>query len=314
MSPRERVLSFLLEHPLAKLFSLLLAGAIWFYVQGEEIADARVRAEIDWQLPPGVMSVEPLPNQVAVTIRGTRVATRRARDMPVRIVVDLRDAGVGEHGVDLSTAAPQGLPSGVEVLGVAPNAVRLVLDEVTTRRAAVSPVLVGEPAEGFEISEVTLDPEVIEVRGPRSAVAGLDAVRTQPIDVSGINETGPRQVVLDLPRGVTLEGLPPVAQVAVRSRRERRIIVDVPVHVRGHWDWKPEPDTVDVTLEGRASTLATVSPETVVAVVIVPDGAAARSSFDAWWGPQDGVRLEVLHPGGMEAAAVQPPSVRVTRP
>jgi len=313
VSPRERILSFLLEHPLAKLASLLLAGAIWFYVQGEEIHDARVRAEIEWQLPPGVMAVEPLPTQVALTIRGTLVATRRARDVPVRISVDLRDAGVGEHGVDLSTATTQGLPSGLEVLNVAPNAVRFVLDEVTTRRAAVSAVLVGEPAEGFEIREVTLDPEVIEVRGPRSAVAGLDAIRTQPIDVSGITETGPRQVVLDLPRGVTLEGLPPVAQVAVRSRRERRLIEDVPVHVRGHWDWRPEPETVDVTLEGPASTLAAVSAESVVAVVVVPD-AAVRQTFDAWWGPQDGVRLEVLHPAGMEAAAVQPPSVRVTRP
>jgi YbbR domain-containing protein len=313
VSPRERVVSFLLEHPWAKLFSLLLAGAIWFYVQGEEIADARVRAEVEWQLPPGVMSVEPLPTQVAVTIRGSRVATRRARDVPVRIVVDLRDAGVGEHGVDLSTATPQGLPAGIEVLAVAPNAVRFLLDEVTTRRAAVSAVLVGEPAEGFEISEVTLAPEVVEVRGPRSAIAGLDTIRTQPIDVSGITGTGSRQVVLDLPRGVTLEGLAPVAQVDVRSRRERRVIEDVPVHVRGYWSWRPEPDTVDVTLEGRASALLDVSADEVVAVVVVPEGSA-RQAFDAWWGPRDGVRLEVLHPEGMDAAAVQPPSVHVTRP
>ncbi len=313
MSPRERLLSFLLEHPFAKLFSLLLAGAIWFYVQGEEIHDARVRAEIDWQLPPGLMSVEPLPTQVAMTIRGTRVATRRARDMPVRIVVDLRDAGVGEHGVDLSTAPRQGLPSGLEVLAIAPNAVRFVLDEVTTRRVAISALLVGDPAEGFAISEVTLDPDVVEVRGPRSAIAGLDAIRTQPIDVSGIAETAPRQVVLDLPRSVTLEGLPPVAQVAVSSRRERRVIEDVPVHVRGHWDWRPEPATVDVTLEGRASVLAAVTPELVAAVVVVPDGTV-RQTFDAWWGPQDGVRLEVLRPAGVDAASVQPPSVKVTRP
>jgi hypothetical protein len=110
-----------------------------------------------------------------------------------------------------------------------------------------------------------------------------------------------------------LEGLAPVAQVAVRSRRERRVIDDVPVHVRGHWDWRPEPDTVDVTLEGRSSTLDEVTPETVVAVVVVPEGSV-RAAFDAWWGPRDGVRLEVLHPAGMDAAAVQPPSVRVTRP
>jgi YbbR domain-containing protein len=201
----------------------------------------------------------------------------------------------------------------VEVLSVAPSAVRFVLDEITTRKVNVSPVLVGEPPEGFEISEVTLDPAVIEVRGPRSAVAAIDEIRTQPIDVSGLTETGSRQVVLDPPRGVTAEGLPPFARIAVRSRRARRTLEGVPVHVRAHWDWRPTPETVAVTLEGRASALEAVSPEEVIAVVVVPE-SVHRRTFEAWWGPQDGVRVEVLHPAGVEAAAVQPPSVQVTRP
>jgi YbbR domain-containing protein len=311
--PREWWIALILEHPWAKLLSFLLAGAIWFYVQGEEVADTRMKSDVEWRLPAGLMSVDPLPEQVSLTVRGPRALTRRAREAPVRIVVDLADVGVGEHTFDLGSVPPEGLPSGIDVMSVAPSAVRFVLDEITTRRVAVDPVLVGEPAEGFEISDIRLEPNVLEVRGPRSAVSGLTEVHTQPIDVSGIDATGTREVSLDLPRGVSVEGLPPTARISVRSRRERRIVQDVPVHVRGQWDWRPDPTTVQVTLEGPAPALAAVPPEELAVFVILPD-PGARNRFEAWWGPKDGVRLDVLHPAGVEVAAVQPPSVTVARP
>jgi YbbR domain-containing protein len=306
-------LALLLEHPWAKLLSLFLAGAIWLYVQGEEIHDTRVRSEVEWHLPAGLMAVEPPPEQVTLTVRGARSVTRRARDAPVRLVVDLTDIGVGEHSFELASITPQGLPSGVEVLAVAPSSVRFVLDEVASRRVEVEPVLIGEPEEGFEISDISLEPDVVEVRGPRSSVVGLTEVLTQPIDVTGVLASGTREVGLDLPRGVTLEGLSPSAHISVRSRRERRTVEGVPVHVRGAWDWRPVPDTVEITLEGPASALADVRQEELAAFVVLPD-PGARSRFEAWWGPRDGVRLEVLHPPGVEVAAVQPPSVAVAHP
>ena len=44
-----------------KLLSALLACSIWLYVQGDEVADAKLKARLVWVLPTGLTTVEQLP-------------------------------------------------------------------------------------------------------------------------------------------------------------------------------------------------------------------------------------------------------------
>jgi YbbR domain-containing protein len=303
-----------ISNPWTKLISLLLALTTWLYVQGEEIREERVKAQIAWTLPSDLVATEALPTSAQITVRGTRAAVNKAHQAPVRVVVDAANLSKGEHEVDLGSIQPHGLPPSVEQLAISPSGVRFVLDKVAVHSVRIQPVLVGEVGPGHAIARVTSDPQVVEVRGPTDAVSSLREVSTRPIDVSGLTDSLEREIDLDLPRGVELAGSPSIrATVTVVSSTERRQLEGVPVYLwPGHEGWRVEPDRITVVLEGPVDELRTVRSDQVAAFVHLPDGADAAplQQVEVWYGPKAGPRIEVLQPGGsISAVATSPPSL-----
>jgi YbbR domain-containing protein len=305
----------MLSNPGYKLLSALLAVSIWWYVQGDEVLDAKVKARVDWTLPPDLVPTEPLPSTVTLSLRGTRAATRRAREVEVRVPVDLTDVGVGEHGLEFASMTPAGLPPTLEVTGYSPSSLRFEIDELGVRKVKIEAALVGDPAEGFRVEDVVVVPQVIEVSGPRSVVDVLREVRTQPIDVSGLTSDAVRAVGLDVPRMVRANASePPEARITVAATLQQRDISGVQVHVWEQWDWRPREQTVSLTLEGPAAILRDIDPADVVAFVHLPD-EPDRARYEVPHGPQEGLRLRVIHPGGedVRVISVRPPRVTVER-
>lgn len=315
LRPRERTgLPALLRRPQYKLLALALAVVAWTYVQGDEVHETRIKAPVEWQLPPELISPEQLPASISLTVRGTRAATRRAREVEVVLPVDISDIGVGEHALAFDDFAPRNLPPGVEVLGTSPASVRFALDEVADRKVSIRPVLVGEP-EGGLVDEVILEPQVVEVVGPRTVVEQLREVDTVPIDVSTLAGDTEIAVDLDLPRTVRLAdgGTRPVAHVRVVSRAGLRQI-RAPVVVWGDAGWVVSPAEVTISLQGPTADLRRIDPQEVIAVVHLPDDAA-DPRYEAGYGAREGARLRVLHPGGerVEVEVVTPAGVEVVR-
>jgi hypothetical protein len=307
-------------NPWTKLLSLLLATLAWLYVQGEEIREERVKVQVAWILPEGLVATEPLPVTAFLVVRGSRTAINRAHGGAIRLVVDVADLSKGEHTVDLSGVNPEGLPPTVERLGITPGSVRFNLDQVTTHHVQINPVLVGDPAEGYVIGSVTLMPAVVELRGPQQAISLLREVSTRPIDVSGLQATIEREVTLDLPRGVDLADPVSIrARLQVASELEQRRIENVPVYGWGTDRLSIEPGRVSVMLEGPGEALQRLQPDRVVAFVhgaelILQGALTEREPVEVWYGPRDGARVEVLHPGDeLKVVSMTPPSVSVSR-
>lgn len=311
----KRLLLSTLRHPQYKLLALALAIVAWTYVQGDEVHETRIKAPIVWTLPPHLTTPEPLPNAVMLTVRGTRAATRRAREADVVLPVDISDIGVGEHALAFEDFTPRNLPQGVEVLSTSPSSVRFALDEIATRKVSLEPVLVGDPGPDHAVGEVTLEPQVVEIVGPRGVVERLREVKTAPLDVSELREDSTLDVDLDLPRSVRLANPneAPRARVQVVPRNEARDWV-VPVVVWGSYDWVVQQGEVRVSLEGSAESLRAVGAQDVIAVVHLPE-SPERTRFEAPFGPTEGPRLRILHPGGdrVRVARVSPARVEVVR-
>lgn len=303
--------------PIAKLASLVLAVLAWLYVQSDQIHESRITAAVQWKLPPERTATEPLPETVMLLIRGTYAATRRAEDAGVQLAVDASALGLGKQTIDLGNATAVGLPPGIELVGPQPRDLSLVLDERATRKVKVDPVQVGDPAAGWLVDGIDLDPAVVQISGPRSVVGSLRAISTQPIDVSGLSADAIVPADLDLPRTVELLAgeAKPTAHVHVRPAVERVTFPTVPVYVWRHPDWRSEVATVEVILEGPANALEDVRPEQVVGFVHLPD-APARADYEASFGPDEGVRLRILHPAEEEihVVKVEPPRVKVVAP
>ncbi len=305
----------LVAQPLYKLAAVAMALAIWLHVQSEAVVEARLRLVLDWTLPIDLVTTEPLPGSVSVILSGPRAAMRRAERANLALAVDLSDAGQGETAIELASFGVRDLPANVSVVGFAPSALRVVLDEPSSRKVRVIGQSVGQPGDGYQVASLVIEPEVVGLRGPRSKVSEIVEVKTKPVDVSGLTQDAVIDIELDLPRSVELEG-----QVFLRARVEidamvhRRTFSEVPVVLARPAPYEPVRDTVMVHLEGPAAVLRDLAPDAVVVLAHLPDNPN-RPSYDLAFGAAAGVRLTVVYPNAdkLNVAGLEPATLEFKR-
>ncbi len=123
------------------------------------------------------------------------------------------------------------------------------------RDVAVHVLLEDQPAPGFRVVQVTVEPPVVTVTGRRDVVQATSvALRTEPISLEGVQESFSTTVGLQLPEGLSVLTTPEVFVSVEIEMLESRVSVPRDVELRG--------------LSGAYT--ATVSPATVEIVVTGP--------------------------------------------
>jgi YbbR domain-containing protein len=135
----------------------------------------------------------------------------------------------------------------------------------------VNPAVSGQPATGYNIASITVDPRIVTLTGALDALQSVDAVRgvsTEEISVADARADVVRQVQLSLPPGVRAQGTTTVrVTIAVRAARgEATFLVAPQVRNVGQGLVLVQPASVLVTLEGDAPTLQTVTPESITVI------------------------------------------------
>ena len=311
------LLRAIVSNPHYKLVSGFAALMMWLYVQGQLSIDGVVRAEVSWQLPPGLVATEPLPSMVSMAVTGPRAAIRRAERSTPSILIDLSELETGAHLIEMSAYPVRGV-DGLSLSRLSPSSVGFSLDELSSRMVVVDPVLVGTPREGFRVASALPDPLVIAVRGAQSAVQDRVEVSTRPIDISGLSEDAVLMASLDLPTGVERVGDEVIeVHITVEAESDSRRFRDVPIVL---WPldaariWVAQPATVTVELEGDASSLRGIYADDIVVFAHLPE-SATRGSYTLVHGPEVGPRLRVLHGGGesVDVVGLAPKQVQVVR-
>lgn len=64
---------------------------------------------------------------------------------------------------------------------------------------------IGEPAFGYRLLNITVEPDSVDVTGPPTQLGALSRVETEQIDITGLTESTRLQVALDLPEGIRLD-------------------------------------------------------------------------------------------------------------
>ena len=97
----------------------------------------------------------------------------------------------------------------VQRVSVEPSIVGVTIvieQERFSRSVAVSVITAGDPATGYNVVSVSVDPPTVTVRGTESFITGTDSIDTQPVDISGADETVVLSVSLDVPSGAEVTG------------------------------------------------------------------------------------------------------------
>jgi YbbR domain-containing protein len=186
-----------LSHNLGwKILSLVLAFLLWALVVGEQKVDVIMTAPLEMQVPEHLALVTDLPESLEIHLRGPRtlVTTLNRRDVVPSILPGRLTEG--ENIIQLWRDSVK-VPRGIEVMGVSPGRVRLVLERVVQRQVEVQPRLEGKPAEGFVVRGVTATPAQVRVSGPASEMRRLTRVSTLPVSLEGKRASFTVQAILE---------------------------------------------------------------------------------------------------------------------
>jgi YbbR domain-containing protein len=70
--------------------------------------------------------------------------------------------------------------------------------------------IAGEPAEGYNVAWVEVDPPYVWVTGERREVVSMREVITEPLEIRGVRESLERDLRLALPNHVWMEDARPL--------------------------------------------------------------------------------------------------------
>jgi len=255
-----------------KVLSLGLALLLWVTVAGEQTVERGLRVPLEFQqFPAGLELQGEIPATVDVRVRGTSGALSRVSPGDVVAVLDLRGARPGQRLFHLTPEQVR-TPFGVEPLQVRPPSLVMTFDTSTSKSVPIVPMLDGRPAPGFMVSKWRVEPESIEIVGPRSAVAKVTQALTEPVDLSDTREPLNETVAVGLVDPAVRLKTPRPAAVSVQivpAPIEHKLRAQ-PVHLRNlatNLTAEAMPATVDVTIRGTRDALSHVEPDDIAAFV-----------------------------------------------
>jgi YbbR domain-containing protein len=142
-----------------------------------------------------------------------------------------------------------------------------------TSAFVVTPNIRGTPAAGYNITGVTIDPPLVSLTGGADLLQQIDAVKgvtTEEISVADQRSDVVRQVGLQLPAGVRIQGTDKVSvRIAISAAQGERSYAVVP-QVRNLGEGlaaTPSQGSVNVTLSGDVPTLQALAPDSISVTV-----------------------------------------------
>jgi YbbR domain-containing protein len=288
-----------------KLVSLALAVGLWLAIAGKPTAERGLAVPVELRNVPRDLELTGDPvNTVDVRVRASPGLINSLDPGAIRATIDLAGAQEGERIVQLSPAQIQA-PQGFRVVKITPSLLTLNLERTVRKRVPVHPRVIGRPAAGFEVAEITSEPAEVQITGPRSRVQEVESAFTEPVSVAGAEATVTELVNVGLEDPLLrLEGGSRVrVSAVVREARETRTFDGLRVEPRGRAA-RLSPSRVSVSVAGPVSQVRGLAASDLQAYVAMPQQ-----------GPVPG-RLPVAVQiaagrAGVSVVGAQPPEVSV---
>lgn len=162
----------------------------------------------------------------------------------------------------------EGNVASVVGLTLSPNEVEAIIPVVELAGFAEKPITVnwvGEPAQGYRLLDVRVEPSSVQVTGSPAQLAVL-RVQTEQIDITGLSESESLQVALDLPEGVTPVDIQPFIVTVEIEPILSSDVVQRPVEVSGLGEELEailDPEDVRVFLFGPLPVLDSLAEDDV---------------------------------------------------
>lgn len=209
-----------------------------------------------------------------VTVRGPQGRVARVVRAQISADIDRLTANYNSPRTPEAVGEDGQVVSGVTIDPPIVNLEVPIVSSVGVKRVPVMPVLAGQPASGFIVSGVAVEPQLVTLTGSSGPLDAVERALTEALDVGEASQTFTRTVAIEEPLNTRLGfGEPTTAVVTVQIApiaRPFQVALPVPVQVV---DIPPDllvslsPQVLQVTISGSSSQLAALQPGALVALV-----------------------------------------------
>jgi YbbR domain-containing protein len=181
-----------------KIAAVLLSMVLWLFVTSRGQSEMSLDVPIEFKnIPAGLEMVSNSAKTVSLNIRGQERFIQYLKLSNIRVPLDLGKAKKGE-GIYYINRDDITLPNTVTVTNINPTSVKIVFEETKTKIVKVIPVIIGQPARGYAVKSSTVEPQTVTIEGIQSETARVTLLKTEPFDVTDMNETVTQSGRLDL--------------------------------------------------------------------------------------------------------------------
>ncbi|MFW5967794.1 MAG: YbbR-like domain-containing protein [Persicimonas sp.] len=299
-----------LENLHLKVIAALLTLALYLWVSVDREVERTHQAPVEIEAPEGMVVTNSPPETVGVTVRGkwtdiSRLESSQLDPMRVRI-----DSTMDRQGRIPLNPEMVDLPPGLRAVDVEPNSIRYQIEERHQTTVNIEPTIVGRPANGYTVEEVEVDPDTIEISGPRHSLDEINTVPTESIDVSGRSESFRREVRPRIEDALVEHELeePIKVDVELEAEEVERTLSDLevePVGIDPALATSIEPGRVDVSVRGPKAVVDNLKTDDILASLDLSD-----TSVDSPHVVEREVEIHNL-PDDVELVTTQPSVCRI---
>ena len=212
---------WILQNWFLKVVSLLLATLLWAVVSNQASSEIGLDVPLEYRNIPSQLEITgDTTNTIQVRLRGSSNVIKGVTAKDVSTAIDLGKMRTGEKIVALSPQNVQA-PFGAEVIRVNPSTVRFTLERTVTKTIDIVPTIAGQPTNGFEVGQVFVGPNTVEVEGPESRVDTLSSIATTPIRLDRKQSSFEQTADLDVPDPQIRLQHPSAVSVKIEIRRKQ---------------------------------------------------------------------------------------------
>jgi len=253
------------------ILSLLMCAATVALISQTEKQEREIAIAVTFDnLADNLLLMDAPRHSVRLLVSDTASALQAIDTNQTFCRVDLSGLGEGTHTLTVRPANI-GLPKGVALQALLTPSLTIRLETVSQKTVGVIAVLEGHPAPGFAVVAVSLQPNRILLKGTATMLAGIDTVKTRPINLEDASDSFKKEVPLNLPEAIAVD--PPlrivVAHVEVKERIITRVLENMPVSVKGTAaGLKIHPETITLTVKGPEAIVNTIETDPAFAVTV----------------------------------------------
>ncbi len=240
----------------------------------EELSENRVQMNIDHlveatrkvtiktvgKLPEGESLGEVKLSPETVVVRGPESYVKQ-----VAGVIGVVDLSTIENNVTASIALKSIDQNAQEVEGVnlSSNNVSATLGVLRENNAEIEVDLAGNLPVGYKVTNITVTPKIVALKGKVGAAKEIKVIQTKPVDLSGLTESQTLSIGLVTPSDVSVLGVPEAVKVELAIEKlEEKTLVFTASDIK----WFNLPSGMNVTLSdlGRSLTVKVMAVTSVL--------------------------------------------------